>query len=809
MEQLSNNGCSLINQSSICSNMRELIEAINEYIKTKTDSTAVIINKFLQAYSVTIDVSTFDPENGLGAQFYVSLYNLFTNLDPHSQMAWDCVDVLSNACRNSSARQALIDTYQFVPPLSRLLNDQLSSSKRKKVLVLLQDLTCGIKLSWQVSHLPHLLKILTKWVESKDQDIVCLSLSVLVNLCFKNISVMYTLSRIVDIKNFLRFCLPLQGPLIEIHVCKLMIILNHLHDDIPKNTLLHLVPPTFNSMQESLAKNDAVMLRSVVDFFVDMITSENKEIFKAYEYYTEQIDDLIKSLMSRKKRTDPDATPIQEHDPECVIPVFKFIHAVEDNKITDISSLYSSIIKVALEWVQNVKVSYQANILLTIITQNVSEASDNKSLLNMLSTKLPTFLTLLESESSPANMDACRRLRSLLQLLRVMLKANSISEDVMKSLNKPLLMGIFSPILSDDFNSTNLSLLKVNVDTTTSTEYVDVYVCGIGLVYELAQHNADWLETFSMLMENRNIQSIIAIALYGSKSHIRQLVLELSRYSRFPIAKIAAAMERSQNMFCNTISSSSRMDVTTSYTSGYPVLGYGQLEMVDDTLNSLKKLINDQHISNISACQVMELYEYKLASLANSELSASNSLQAASERCVHLQHRLVQLSSEHNKLGQLIHHYESRLEKSQKSMNDLNTFYLKERKNADKEIEKWEETVKEKEGRLNSVKQELLQMTNLKNDLEEQIQKNLSLIQKLEENGNRVEKQLQSREQQLKNANSHIDDLNVQIKDLRKMLDQKENKLAEVTKHYLATQEVLNTITRVATSQMNCDRQVL
>ncbi|XP_056635811.1 uncharacterized protein LOC130444604 [Diorhabda sublineata] len=808
MEQLSNNGSSLINQTSICSNMRELIEAINEYIKTKTDSSTEIINKFLQAYSVTIDVSTFDPENGLGAQFYVSLYNLFTNLDPHSQMAWDCVDVLSNACRNSSARQALIDTYQFVPPLSRLLNDQLNLSKRKKVLILLQDLTCGIKLSWQVSYLPHLLKILTKWVESKDQDIVCLSLSVLVNLCFKNISVMYTLSRIVDIKKFLRFCLPLQGPLIEIHVCKLMIILNHLNDDIPKNTLLHLVSPTFNSMQESLAKNDAVMLRSVVDFFVD-ITSENKDIFKEYKYYTEQIDDLIKTLMSRKIPTNADSTPIQEHDPECIVPVLKFIHAIEDNKITDLSSLYSSIIKLALEWVQNAKVTYESNILLTIITQNLSEIGDNKSLLNMLSIKLPTFLTLLGNESSLANMDACRRLRSVLQLLRVMLKATPISEEVMKSLTEPLLMGIFSPVLSDDFNSKKLSLLKVNEDTTTSTEYVDVYVCGIGLVYELAQHNADWLEMLSMLMENRNIQSIIAIALYGSKSHIRQLVLELSRYSRFPIAKIAEAMETSQNMFCNKTSSNNHMDVTTSHNSGYPVLGYGQLEMVDDTLNSLKKLINDQQISNISVCQVMELYEYKLASLANSELSASNSLQAASERCVHLQHRITQLSSEHNKLGQLIHHYESKLEKNQKSMNDLKTFCLNERKNADKEIEKWEETVKEREGRLNSVKQELLHMTKLKDDLEEQIKKNESLIQKLEENGNRVEKQLQSREQQLKNANSHIDDLNVQIKDLRKMLDQKETKLADVTKHYLATKEVLNTITRVATSQMNSERQVI
>lgn len=93
---------------------------------------------YLQAYSVTIDLSVFDPDASLGAQFYVSLYELLSRLDPDSQMAWDCVDVLSNACRNCSAREALIKTYQFLPMLSRLLSDQLSSTKKKKLLKLLQ-----------------------------------------------------------------------------------------------------------------------------------------------------------------------------------------------------------------------------------------------------------------------------------------------------------------------------------------------------------------------------------------------------------------------------------------------------------------------------------------------------------------------------------------------------------------------------------------------------------------------------------------------------------------------------------------------
>lgn len=84
------------------------------------------------------------------------------------------------------------------------------ASNTESIQFMFKDLTCGIKITWQVSHLPHLFKTLTKWIEDKDQDIVCLSLSVIVNICFKNICAVYTLSRIVDIKKFLRFCLALQ-----------------------------------------------------------------------------------------------------------------------------------------------------------------------------------------------------------------------------------------------------------------------------------------------------------------------------------------------------------------------------------------------------------------------------------------------------------------------------------------------------------------------------------------------------------------------------------------------------------------------
>ena len=67
-----------------------------------------------------------------------------------------------------------------------------------------QELTCGIKISWQIPHLPHLMSTLTRWISVGQEEIVTLSLGVLVNLCYKNLPAIYTLSRCVDIKEFMR-----------------------------------------------------------------------------------------------------------------------------------------------------------------------------------------------------------------------------------------------------------------------------------------------------------------------------------------------------------------------------------------------------------------------------------------------------------------------------------------------------------------------------------------------------------------------------------------------------------------------------
>lgn len=90
----------------------------------------------------------------------------------------------------------------------------------------------------------------------------------------------------------------------------------------------------------------------------------------------------------------------------------------------------------------------------------------------------------------------------------------------------------------------------------------------------------------------------MALALSGSNCKVKQLVLELSKNSRFPIEKVAASMEVQQNMFIsNTNHICNQSNAQTSFNPPiYPVLGYSQIEMFDDVLKSLKVNLNKSNI---------------------------------------------------------------------------------------------------------------------------------------------------------------------------------------------------------------------
>lgn len=145
---------------------------------------------------------------------------------------------------------------------------------------LLQELTYGIKISWQEAHLPYLVSILTQWVtQSKEENIIALSLGVLVNLCYKNLPAVYILMRTIDTKAFIRTLLKLQHCSVNTSVqcCKLLIILEHTNTNISEKYILDFVAVTFSNLITAMEQRDVLLLRHIIDFFNDVGQNEHSQ----------------------------------------------------------------------------------------------------------------------------------------------------------------------------------------------------------------------------------------------------------------------------------------------------------------------------------------------------------------------------------------------------------------------------------------------------------------------------------------------------------------------------------------------------
>lgn len=165
-----------------------------------------------KALSVTSDLSVFDPHTNIAGKFYISVLDLMKILEPRSLTTWYCIDMLLNACKNTAAKQALLTIYQFLPSLSHMMSDQLTAEKKASLLKLMQSITCGMRIYWQLPNMAHLITTLCKWIDGQDSEICALSLGVLVNLCYKNVSSTFILQHNIDLKRFIRKCLALKVP---------------------------------------------------------------------------------------------------------------------------------------------------------------------------------------------------------------------------------------------------------------------------------------------------------------------------------------------------------------------------------------------------------------------------------------------------------------------------------------------------------------------------------------------------------------------------------------------------------------------
>ncbi|XP_044759623.1 uncharacterized protein LOC123317254 [Coccinella septempunctata] len=788
--------------------MKKLVIAIKEYLQNSTEEIGSLVNRYLQALSVTIDLSIFDPHTNIASEFFVSLYELMNKIEPRSPFTWHCVDVLSNVCRNSAARSALIHTYQFLPSLSRVLGDQISTEKKIRLLKLMQDLTCGIKISWQIPHLPHLMITLAKWVENQDAEIVALSLGVIVNLCYKNLPAIYTLTSNVDMKKLMKICLKMKGPIAEAHACKLLIICDHINEMGPTRVLLKLVGITFTSMKKAFECRDHIVLRQLVEFYIDVEKqNHDQQNDELNEIYEREFRDLLGVLERTIASTNTEEGQGDIYNlGECIALFFQFIHHLVETDMRCLKQFYPKFIQMSLNWVQSDVVSPQSIAILKAIA--IRTSLEDTDILKPIGISLPVFLLCLESGSQddePSNTQHNKKIAALLELLRVLMKVDHLKSKILIEIKEETICKVFYPLLGDD---------SPRVRATCSEEAVGLYTHAVALVNELAKNCANWVSIRENLLQQRQIHYIISQALYCGSKEIKGLILEMASLPGFPNHNVAEAMSSMQNLVFLTSPPPAKNSLIMNEIST-PVLSVTQVEKLDSLMIKLKDMIANRNFVDISTSDVMELYEYKLASMGHAERAAMASVEAASERCTHLQHRMAQLTAEMNSLHQLLFHTQQRREELVKTKKEL-----------EEAVQMWTNSFEAEKGRCKAVQSRLAQeekktaklqeelddtckkLTEVvasKDQLEEQQTKLKHLVSKLEENCSRLEKNLLKKEEALKKSTSQNEDLKMRLGDLEQQLMQKneilENKneeLHEALEDLKVTKQIIDTITKVA-----------
>ncbi|KYQ57917.1 Protein CIP2A [Trachymyrmex zeteki] len=634
--------------------MRAFISAALEYTKHPSENVISAIQRSLGVISATLDLSIFDPGTSVAAEFYVSLYELMNSIGSRSTLIWSAVDVLQNACRNVPARQSLIHIYKFAPILARLLEANLTTEKRIRVLKLLQELTYGIKISWQETHLPYLISTLTQWVvQSKEEEIISLSLGVLVNLCYKNLPAVYTLMRTVNTKAFIRTLVKFQDHVnTSVQCCKLLIILEPTNTSMYEKYITDFASVTFINLEKAMKQKDVLLLRHIVDFFNDIGQNEHwRNVLLTYSNYDKDIKNIL-------------ATLEESTDPECVALMMEFLSLLVKLKLTVITPLYPACIKSAMTWVPVEQVCSKA---LALIRSIIIDSRRTRTCTEVLTEIDPSVLMLITNQEDEVNdqsggQNAEMKQAELMQLFQEMIKTPALKKKIMNSFNECAMRKQFNHVLDNEFSARG--------DWTKNfmqNASINLYIHALALTADLAANHSNWLTLYSELLSKKQIQMIIALALFTGDAEVKYKALQLTSSIGFPqecVSAVALCMKELEPLILVQNTNNNILEISNKVSLNYtgnelaPLFSFGQEERLDAFLTKLES----NQISDIPTSAVMELYEYKLATMRHSERAMRLSLEAANNHATSLQHRLAQVVAESSRLHQLLFDTQQSLE---------------------------------------------------------------------------------------------------------------------------------------------------
>uniref|UniRef100_A0A182NUT7 Uncharacterized protein n=1 Tax=Anopheles dirus TaxID=7168 RepID=A0A182NUT7_9DIPT len=654
-------------RSSEMSFMVEFNSHIQSYFITSTYGNETLVNRCLEQLAASAPESrTFDVSVYECNVFFINLHKLLSHSMKKSNLLWSVVAVLEVAVYDDGTRLALVDKFRFLPVISLLLLEVHTPDQQKRVLSLLHHLSYGATIDGQEMFIERLMQKLLNLIEQNHQkqercELAQLALSVLVNLCYRDLSTTFVLTRNTNISGFCK-----QIKKFGLLACKMYIILEQ-NDYIKEIDLHYLLRMSFEEVRLSLASKNSFSLRHVVDFLRyvrtlgDTREGEPAKAALADEYFQRDLKEFLAEIEKywenrgtpesetegRKKKAKQKVELRKDRTSDGLFEILECIVLLKP----DDQELYRKICEFGpLRLINNARddCSKAVDLLRTVLEKNPKDATFAGECKAILATLMATI----------TNNDDERLAVAFARLLTTIGKALNEIDDPMNVVAEQFYQRLFASVL-------NHSRDCATFDYTLADGPMRVYLWALHTFTELANLCPTyWYAKLTNLFKQKPIQFLIAKGLTAGSSDIELLeaLLQVTASADFPKQDVARMIDM---LKCNvpvTGGHNHRSPLAPLSNGGaehniQPPTGYTFIralsrdlqERIDQAVVQMQDAKAAGLINDVEKSELVEFYTYKINMQTNLMNDLRTSLESTTAQITTLMHQNQLLMAEIDK----------------------------------------------------------------------------------------------------------------------------------------------------------------
>ncbi|ALC49213.1 CG12702 [Drosophila busckii] len=602
--------------------VREFSAHATAYKQHKSEESRIHLQRSIALLSTKVPSHCYAPESGSAklelAKFFVELHAVMSALDGDCETLWSCVTLLQHCSRNQTTRLAIVQQYCFVPLLSYMLVKTKRPERKQRLLLLLQELTYGIHISWEEPYLVVLLEQLLALLHSmeeqdaNDSDLgnshAQLALSILVNLCYKNFVVLFLFLRSVNISSF-SHSIQHYG----LVAYKMLIILSEDVHALEQRELHTFLRTGFAGIEDCLKQWHVPQLRHITDFLMDAPSSHGglQRAMLSYAHYCEDVERLLNQIEQRL-HMDDSTEDTRKQQQCCLALIFRLIgHILDlslDNNVISLDAITPRLYEICCEWLEADHCGVEAIDLLSALLRLGKRGVVSQLIAREPSSVLKLLQSAERSDTRAAQVTAILRL--LLALLR-------------ESKTEKLVLSKVSESFFDKILTAPLSLVpqQLSAHTLAQPEVDKAIYCLLLLISFASIAKKAYFEKCCALLELPQLQYALARAMLSGNEQLVAAALQIAQFEHFPkaavakfVASISSSSERkapapdsAQSLQYGNLSSILRSHRTYSDKE----LGQRVSSLIDSISQTLQR--NELHSAPLS--QLIELYSHRIESL--------------------------------------------------------------------------------------------------------------------------------------------------------------------------------------------------